>query len=68
MKPQNLVKIVTDRMKAKDMSAYRLSVLAGLSRQTVGNFVNGDRAITSDKLMSILAALDLIVIPKEEKE
>lgn len=68
MRPQNLDKIVADRMEAKGISAYRLAQLSGVTRQTVGNFVSGERAITSEKLMKILAALDLIITPAEGKE
>jgi plasmid maintenance system antidote protein VapI len=68
MRPQNLAKIVNERMRVKDISAYRLSKLSGVTRQTVGNFITEESAITSDKLSKILAALDLIVMPVEGKE
>jgi transcriptional regulator with XRE-family HTH domain len=68
MREQNLAKIVRERMEAKGLTMYALAKEAGITRQTVGNFLTTGRAITSDKLAAIFAVLDLIVVPKEAKE
>jgi plasmid maintenance system antidote protein VapI len=68
MREQNLAKIVRERMQAKGVTPYRLAQLTGMTRQTVGNFVNAGKPITSTRLALILAELDLIVVPVEGKE
>lgn len=68
MRKQNLANVVRGRMEAKGLTKYALAKESGLTRQTVGNFLTSGRAITSDKLAAMLAALDLIVVPVEGKE
>jgi plasmid maintenance system antidote protein VapI len=64
-RPQNLLDIVKARMEERDLTAYKLAQLSGLSRATVGNYVYLRKQLTSNKLLKLLAALDLLVVPAE---
>lgn len=67
MTHDQLVNVIRRRMKKLDMTPYRLhQELSGkVAKQTVYNFLEHDKAVTSETLVAILNVLKLSICDKE---
>ena len=65
-----LVNTIRRRMKKLDMSPYRLhQELSGrIEKQTVYNFLEHDKAVTTESLVAILTILKLSIRDPDERE
>jgi len=56
------------RIKALDLTAYALGKLSGVSAVVIQRFLNGERGITLETAERLCQALDLILVPRGQRE
>lgn len=64
-RPINFQALVSNRMRQRGLTAYRLQEMTGLRQQTILNFLNGT-AIGCNHLATLLDALDFSIVPTEK--
>jgi hypothetical protein len=54
------------RVKALDLSSYRLAKMSGVSAVVIQRFLNGDRGITLNTAGKLCGAIGLVLVPETE--
>lgn len=61
---ETLAGSIKARIKALDLSAYRLAQMSGVNAVVIQRFLNGERDIKLDTAEKLCQALDLVLVPR----
>jgi transcriptional regulator with XRE-family HTH domain len=61
---ETLAGSIKARMKARELTPYRVAKMSGVSAVVIQRFVNGERDIKLETAEKLCSALELVLVPR----
>jgi len=63
--PKQIAQAIKAAIRERDLTAYRLAQMSGVSVTAIQRWLNGERTLSLPNAEKLAAALDLVLAPKE---